>query len=155
MVPAEFFHDAAATVPSTTLETVQAGDPAIDSVVAEPLTASASTIFELISAIGQADRYGNERSTVVSKADSQVFDVALIVDRVSTTLGLSDVVGEEHMQGRTVLGTVAGTDQEVQLFTRPANNTAVDAIARDEVWESRTTAKKWDALYNRLVLLEQ
>lgn len=151
MVPAKYFRDAGTPVPSTALETVQAGDPAIDSVVDAP---AASTIFQFISEITQADRYGNERSTVVSAADGRIFNVALIVDRVSTTLGLSDVVGDEHMQGRTVLGTVAGTDQEVQLFTRPSNNTAVDTIARDEVWESRAAVKKWDSLYNRLVLVE-
>jgi hypothetical protein len=52
------------------------------------------------------------------------------------------------------LGTIAGTEQEVQLFTRQHNNAPVDAVARDEVWESQATVDKWDSLYNRLVMLE-
>lgn len=113
-----------------------------------------STLYEVISAVTNADRYGNERSLVISAAAGQTFNVAIIVDRVSTTLGLSGEISQEHQQGRTILGTVAGTDQEAQLFTRHHNNAAVDAIARDEVWEAQVTVDKWDSLYNRLVMLE-
>ncbi len=113
-----------------------------------------SSIFELVSVIGQSDRYGNERSLVASAAGDQVFDLSIIVDRVSTTLGFSGDLDADYLQGRTILGTIAGTEQEVQLFARPGNNDAVDSVARDEVWETRAQVAKWDSLYNRLVMLE-
>ena len=115
---------------------------------------AAATLFEVVSAISNANRHGNERTQVISAVADTTFGVAIIVDRVSTTLGISGDTSEEHQQGRTVLGTIAGTDQAVQLFTREHNNAAVDGVARDEVWESQATVTKWDSLYNRLVMLE-
>jgi len=89
-----------------------------------------------------------------STVTGRTFDLAVIVDRVSTTLGLTGGTSEEHQHGRTVLGTIAGTDQEVQLFTLQQNNSAVDAVAQDEVWQSQATVETWDSLYNRLVMLD-
>ncbi len=155
MLPSKFLSD---TAPSQT-EDLEIADEAIQksngSTTAGLSQAQRrSSLFELLSAINSSDRFGNERSQVVAASEGQVFDVAIIVDRVSTTLGMNDELTRSHRQGRTILGTIAGTKQEVQLFAQQLNNSRVDAIARDEVWECKATVQKWDTLYNRLVMLE-
>jgi len=151
MIPSEFLTDTG----SPSLEAMTSDDPTTHEATTEttPQSDSAS-LFDLMSAINGADRYGNERSQVISAAGDKVFDVTIIVDRISTTLGMNDDLGEAHRQGRTILGTIAGTKQEVQLFAQQANNSHVDAVARNEVWECKATVQKWDSLYNRLVMLE-
>lgn len=155
MIPSDFLNDVTEHWLNTTGTQIPFDDSGEPSAVDDP-EASPSTLplFELVSSINNADRYGNERSKVVVAAAGRTFDVAIIVDRVSTTLGFSGNTSEAHRHGRTVLGTIAGTEQEVQLFTRQHNNAPVDAVARDEVWESQATVDKWDSLYNRLVMLE-
>ena len=156
MIPARFLQGSATnTAPSDSSGPIsfdKASNTFADHATIEE-TAPA-TVFELVSAINNADRYGNERTQVISAVGGQTFGIAVIVDRTSTTLEFAESVRPEHQQGRTILGKLAGTDQDVQLFTRQHNNAAIDAIARDEVWESQATVAKWDSLYNRLVMLE-
>lgn len=156
MIPAAFLQrdpvgtDAgpAATVPFDDVrETDAAG-------VEESDDSPASTIFELVTAISSADRYGNQRSSVIAAAGDQAYRLSIIVDRISTTLGLSGDLDSDYLQGRTVVGTIAGTEQEVQLFARPLRNAAIDSVARDEVWDTMAVVAQWDSLYNRLVMLE-
>lgn len=156
MIPTSFLQDGPTeTAPSDSSGQIsfdKASNSSADHATVEE-TAPA-TVFELVSAINNADRYGNERTQVISAVGGQTFGIAVIVDRTSTTLEFAESAGPEHRQGRTILGKLAGTDQDVQLFTRQHNNAAIDAIARDEVWESQATVAKWDSLYNRLVMLE-
>jgi hypothetical protein len=156
MIPASFLQDVSTnTVPSDSSAPIpfeEVSDLSGDSTAVDE--AAPATVFELISAIKNADRYGNERTQVISAAGGRTFGISLIVDRISTTLGFAERVGSEHQQGRTILGKLAGTHQDVQLFTRQHDNAAVDAVARDEVWESQAIVDKWDSLYNRLVMLE-
>lgn len=155
MLPSKFLSE---TAPSQTAASEGADDLVQMSnggtTAGQPQVQEVSSLFELLSAIDSSDRYGNERSQVIAASEGQVFDVAIIVERVSTTLGMNNELTESHRQGRTILGTIAGTKQEVQLFAQQMNNSQVDAVARDEVWECKATVQKWDTLYNRLVMLE-
>ncbi len=126
-------------------------DSAVDAVDRQSVPA---TIFELVSAIQAADRYGSERSRIADSVAGMEFDVPILIDRVSSTLGLSDAVDPDHRDGRTITGTIAGTEQDVQLFTRAASADDADALTRGDVWEARVHVRKWDSLYSRLVLSE-
>lgn len=157
MIPAAFLQQEPRSTEDvdTAGGTVPFDDPPATTDVADSVSDSPGrTIFELVSEINSQDRYGNERSHVIEAAGDQPYQVSIIVDRISTTLGLTGELDPEYQQGRTVVGTIAGTEQEVQLFARQSQNAAIDAVARDEVWESRAVVQKWDSLYNRLVMLE-
>lgn len=110
-------------------------------------------LLALLDRIEEAGRFSNERTEIAEAAEGHTYDVAIIVDRVSTTFGFSGD-DERFETGRTVLGRLVGTDHEVQLFTVRDNNAALDDTGRGEQWQTLCTVKNWDTLYDRLVLLE-
>ena len=97
--------------------------------------------------------FGNERSEIVAATEGHTYEVAVRIDRISTTFGFSgDDAAFEN--GRTVVGTIAGTDQKVQLFAVEASNNSLDYLARGGSWQTLATVKTWDSLYDRLVMHE-
>ncbi len=149
MIPSEFLSETA-PVKQDTLGTDTETGKRPEATAAH----SSASLFDLLSAINSSDRFGNGRSQVLAASAGQIYDVTMIVDRISTTLEMNDNLARTYRQGRTILGTIAGTKQEVQLFAQQSNNARVDAVARDEVWQCKATVQKWDSLYNRLVMLE-
>ena len=110
-------------------------------------------LLAIVDEIEQAGRFGNERSEIVTAAAGHTYDVAVRIDRVSTTFGFSgDDAAFEN--GRTVIGTIAGTDQKVQLFAVEASNDQLDYLARGGSWQTLATVASWDSLYDRLVMHE-
>ncbi|MEO2013968.1 MAG: hypothetical protein ABGZ53_06315 [Fuerstiella sp.] len=112
-----------------------------------------TSLLAIIHEIGQAGRFGNERSEIVAATEGHAYDVEVLIDRVSTTFGFS---GDDARfeNGRTIIGTIAGTDQKVQLFAADTSNDALDYLARGGSWQTLATVKSWDSLYDRLVLHE-
>jgi hypothetical protein len=110
-------------------------------------------LLAIVDEIERAGRFGNERSEIVAATDGHTYDVAVRIDRVSTTFGFS---GDDDAfeNGRTVIGTIAGTDQKVQLFAVEASNDQLDYLARGGSWQTLATVKNWDSLYDRLVMHE-
>ena len=115
--PAPKQHAPAAAVPSTndwsaSRDTVEYNDDDSDQDLAPLLT--------IVEGIRQAGRFGKERSEIVAGVAGQSFDVVMLIDRISTTFGYSGD-DDRFEQGRTVIAKIAGTDQEIQLFTVAAS----------------------------------
>ena len=110
-------------------------------------------LLTLVAEIRKAGRFGNERSEMVNSAAGDAFDVSVVISRTSPTFGF---VGDDQRfeHGKTVIGTLRDSDQEVQLFTVGATNDDVENVARGEAYETLATVKGWDSLYDRLVLHE-
>ena len=110
-------------------------------------------LLAVVEEIDASGRFGNERSEIVAAAEGHTYDVVVQIDRVSTTFGFSGN-DARFESGRTIIGTIAGTDQKVQLFAVEANNDSLDYLARGGSWQTLATVKSWDSLYDRLVLHE-
>ena len=128
--------------------------PVRESAAAEEAVGSAPlpTIVSVIRQILQASRFGNERNDLAAQARGQEFDMAITIDRIASTLGSTE--GERYANGKTITGTVVGTDHSVQLFTASDSNRHVDGLARGDQWTTRASVSQWDSLYDRLVLVE-
>ena len=110
-------------------------------------------LLAIVNEIEQAGRFGNERSEIVAATEGHTYEVAVRIDRISTTFGFSgDDAAFEN--GRTVVGTIADTDQKVQLFAADTSNDSLDYLARGGSWQTLATVKTWDSLYDRLVMHE-
>ncbi|MCA9085283.1 MAG: hypothetical protein KDA81_14560 [Planctomycetaceae bacterium] len=112
-----------------------------------------ASIIALVNQIESAGRFGNERSEIAAATAGHVYDVRLVIDRVATTFGYSGT-DERFRQGKTVTGTVEGTDQLVQLFTTSEHEAELNRLKRGDVWYGRVVIDSWDSLYNRLIMLE-
>ncbi|MCP4782208.1 MAG: hypothetical protein GY878_01490 [Fuerstiella sp.] len=112
-----------------------------------------ASLLAIISEIGQAGRFGNERSEIVAATEGRAYDLVVLIDRVSTTFGFpGDDARFEN--GRTITGTIEGTDQKVQLFAADTSNDSLDYLSRGGSWQTLATVKSWDSLYDRLVMHE-
>ncbi len=112
-----------------------------------------SPLLALVDEIKQAGRFGNERSEIVSAAAGHTYRIEIDIDRISTTFGFSGN-SRPHRNGKTIIGTLSGTDQEVELFTVDSNNASVDRLSRGHSYQTRANVHTWDSLYDRLVLHE-
>jgi hypothetical protein len=112
-----------------------------------------ASLLAIVGKIERAERFGNERSEIVAATDGHTYNTTVLIDRVSTTFGVS---GDDDTfeNGRTVIGTIAGTGQKVQLFAVEASNDSLDNLARGGSWQTLATVQNWDSLYDRLVMHE-
>jgi hypothetical protein len=145
----------AATAASDSRSAAHAGpQPITESTAAtEGLAAnvpSGTSILPLVEHLLQADRYGNERKQLVERAADQTFDVSIDIERVVSTFG--STIDETHKSGKTIIGTISGTDQSAELFT--LNDSQANDLRRDDRYETRVSISEWDSLYDRLVLWE-
>lgn len=112
-----------------------------------------ASLLAIVGKIERAERFSNERSEIVAATDGHTYNTTVLIDRVSTTFGVS---GDDDTfeNGRTVIGTIAGTGQKVQLFAVEASNDSLDNLARGGSWQTLATVQNWDSLYDRLVMHE-
>lgn len=110
-------------------------------------------LLAIVDEISAAGRFGNERTEIAAATEGHAYDVEVLIDRVSTTFGFSGA-DARFENGRTIIGTIAGTDQKIQLFAVEANNDSLDYLARGGSWQTLATVKSWDSLYDRLVMHE-
>jgi len=106
------------------------------------------SIVPLLTDIADAGRYGHEQRDIVTASESQVFDVAVEIDRLVSTFGSQ--AGASYHNGKTI----TGTEQTVQIFTRDNANPHVERLSRGDQWRTPAAVHAWDSLYNRLVLIE-
>ena len=52
--------------------------------------------------------------------------------------------------GKTVTGTIDGTDQAIQVNTLESQNNGIDDLRRGDIWQTQLTLIDWDSLYNRI-----
>jgi len=110
------------------------------------------SIVGLLMEIVDAGQYGHEQRDIAAAAKGQVFDVTVEIDRLISTLGSQ--AGAGYHNGKTITGTVAGTDQTVQIFTRDSENIRIERLSRGDQWRTPATIHAWDSLYKRLVLID-
>ena len=120
--------------------------------IEQPVTTSAPSpeVLELVQQISAADRFGSEREDLIAAWSDRELDVVVNVDRVTTTFG--STVDDAYQNGQTIQGTVAETEQAIEVLTRSAGS--LEDLSRGDQWRSRVMVSKWDSLYNRLVALE-
>ncbi|MEQ9407289.1 MAG: hypothetical protein RIK87_06160 [Fuerstiella sp.] len=132
--------DAPPPMPDTGLDSGSAGE-------------DMSPLLALLDEILQSGRFSNQRSEIAAAATGHTYDVAIVVDRASTTFGFPGH-DDRYKNGRTVTGRLEGTGHEVQLFSVAASNDSIDAVRRGDTWQTLATVHSWDTLYDRLVLHE-
>ena len=167
VLPAEFLDEIAAQAQGDHRDSVQQSAPAAEApsdfaaepppaaepaAVPEPTTApsQSSPLLPLVEQIRAADRFGDERERIVESWSDRELDITVEIDRVSSTF--SSDAAEAYRNGWTVTGTVAGTEQAIEVLT-PADR-SVDGLGRGEQWPTRIVVSKWNSLYNRISALD-
>lgn len=106
-------------------------------------------LIQLVQAIAVAPRHGNERAEIVASADSQIFDAVIMIDRVTSLMGAASS-DPRYEYGKSVTGTIDGTDQAIQIVTPESQNNEIDDLRRGDVWQTQILLVDWDSLYNRI-----
>jgi hypothetical protein len=136
----------AATVTGTPARSQPRGD---DSSAETPTEEAPQDLLELVAQINSANRHGNARASIVASVRGATFGATVLVDRVNSSLGLlNNDTGYEG--GKTVVGTVQGTEQAIQVLTPKSLNDDVDDLRRGDVWPLVICIDGWDNLYNRI-----
>ncbi len=108
-----------------------------------------SDIFALAARINAAPRHGNERPDIVADSAGQVFDASIVIDRVTSLMG-SMTSDPRYEFGKSVTGTIEGTNQAIQVMTPESQNDTIDDLRRGDVWQTQISIMDWDSLYNRI-----
>ena len=108
-----------------------------------------SDIFELAERLNAAPRHGNERGDIIANATGQIFDAAIVIDRVTSLMG-SMTSDPRYEFGKSVTGTIEGTNQAIQVMTPESQNDQIDDLRRGDVWQTQISIIDWDSLYNRI-----
>ncbi len=112
--------------------------------------AEVGSLEELAGQLAAVSQHGHARADIAAAAQGLPFEATLTVDRVNSSLGvLSSQPGYED--GKTVIGTIAGTNQAIQVATPASLNATLDRLRRGDTWELNLTIEGWDTLYNRLI----
>ncbi|MBC7964594.1 MAG: hypothetical protein H7Z17_01615, partial [Fuerstia sp.] len=110
---------------------------------------TSSDLLQLVATMNAAPRHGNARGDIVSNAADQIFDAAILIDRVTSLMG-APVSDPRYEYGKSVTGTIDGTDQAVQVITLESQNNEIDDLRRGDIWQTQITLIDWDSLYNRI-----
>ncbi len=106
-------------------------------------------LLQLVATMNAAPRHGNARGDIVSNAAEQIFDAAILIDRVTSLMG-APVKDPRYEYGKSVTGTIDGTDQAIQVNTLESQNNEIDDLRRGDIWQTRLMLIDWDSLYNRI-----
>ena len=106
-------------------------------------------LAQLITAINAAPRHGSERGDIISNAAGQTFDANILIDRVTSLMG-SMASDPRYEYGKSVTGTIEGTNQAVQVITPESQNDDIDDLRRGDNWQTQISITDWDSLYNRI-----
>lgn len=157
--------DSSRSEPEPTKERTDAVEPAGDILKAELVSAQpaadsqadgnqnapfTSPLLALVSELSEARGLGDEHAQIIQRSLGQVLELAIEVERVAATYRSS--IDDSHRQGKTITGTIVGTEQSVELLT--LNDSDVGGLARGERWRGFAVLADWDALYKRLRMLE-
>ena len=114
-----------------------------------PSDTGAGTLLQLASAISAAPRHGSEQSDMIIKASGVIFDAVVVVDRVISSMGTLNA-DPRYEYGKSITGTIQGTNQAIQVITPETLNDLNDELRRGDVWQIRVTLLNWDSLYTRI-----
>ena len=127
-----------------------AGPPAGDPVVQSETTPLVSPLLALVEELSQVRSFGDEHAEIIQRLQGQVVELAIEVERVTSTYRSS--IPDSHGRGKTITGTIVGSEQSVELLTR--NDNDVGDLGRGERWQGFAVVSDWDTLYKRLRMLE-
>ena len=108
-----------------------------------------SDLLALVASLNAASRHGSERGDIVANASGQIFDAAIIIDRVTSLMG-SMTSDPRYEFGKSVTGTIEGTNQAVQIMTPESQNDEIDDLRRGDLWQTQIAITDFDSLYNRI-----
>ncbi|MCA9246916.1 MAG: hypothetical protein KDA42_07360 [Planctomycetales bacterium] len=111
-----------------------------------------SPLLATLADLAATDRFGGRRETAVKALAGQVFDCAIVVEDVSHTFGYVD--DRTFREGRTIKGTLAGSEQKVSMLFRQDRNAEFDDLRHGDHLAARCTIVGWDDLYSRAELQE-
>lgn len=120
-----------------------------DELPQSPAHEMSSDLLQLVASMNAAPRHGNARFDIVRNATNQIFDAAILIDRVTSLMGAA-VSDPRYEYGKSVTGTIDGTDQAIQINTLESQNNEIDDLRRGDVWQTQITLIDWDSLYNRI-----
>lgn len=109
----------------------------------------AESIEELLSLIESAGRNSAQRSLILEAAAGEIYDIAVVIDRISTSFGMTDAA-PEFSNGKTVIGQIAGSQRAIEVIAPESMNSELESFRRGDTWQSSITITGWDSLYNRL-----
>lgn len=107
------------------------------------------SIEELLSLIESAGRNSAQRSLILEAATGEVYEIAVVIDRISTSFGMTDSA-PEFANGKTVIGQIAGTQRSIEVIAPESMNAELESFRRGDTWQASITITSWDSLYNRL-----
>jgi hypothetical protein len=113
-----------------------------------PLTIP-SNIEELVAQLDAVGRNSNKQPDIIANAVDTIFEVSIVIDRIVSSIGSLDV-DEQHANGKSVVGTIQGTRQAIQVLTTEDHNTELEGFRRGDVWQTEIALIGWDTLYNRI-----
>jgi len=124
-------------------------------VLAEPTAAAGETgdlrpLTKVLEALSQFSYFDSRREAMIASKAHAVFDCSIVIDQMASTFG--DVDDPLLADGRTIVGTVPGTEHKIQVLTLASDNEWNDALSGGEVWSGRVRLAKWDSLFNHAVL---
>jgi hypothetical protein len=96
-----------------------------------------------------AGRNSAQRSLILEAAANEIYDITVIIDRISTSFGMTDAA-PEFSNGKTVIGQIAGTQKPVEIIAPESMNSELESFRRGDTWQTSITITGWDSLYNRL-----
>ena len=122
--------------------------------VTDPSPSSpASTSIDLLQMIEQltaADRFSNERDTLIEQHQGEIFTAVMEISRTTYTYGVFDE--PDYRNGQTVSGTLSNSDQKISIQLPENDNELLDGLHSGETMVASGRVIKWDDLYNRIEL---
>lgn len=109
-----------------------------------------SPLLTLVAELSEARRLGDEHTQIIQRSLGQVLELTIEVERVAATYRSS--IDASHHRGTTITGTIAGSQQSVELLT--LNESHIGGLVRGAKWQGFAVVSDWDALYQRLRMLE-
>ena len=86
---------------------------------------------------------------MVAAISGQIFDATIVIDRVTSLMG-SMSSDPRYEYGKSVTGTIQGTNQSIQVLTPESQNDQIDDLRRGDVWQTEIVIMDFDSLYNRI-----
>ncbi|MEC7428059.1 MAG: hypothetical protein VYE28_00310 [Planctomycetota bacterium] len=141
-------------LPEFEAENSESKEQIISAEVTDPSPASpASTSIELLQMIEQltaADRFSNERDTLIEQHQGGIFTAVMEISRTTYTYGVFDE--PDYRNGQTVSGTLSNSDQKISIQLPETDNELLDGLHSGETMVASGRVIKWDDLYNRIEL---
>jgi len=129
---------------------VPAADTSLIESAPEPESAGASgdDFLAIVGQLVSARKYGPERGQILKDNAQKSFGCVLEIAKVERTYAYSS--DKRFRNGRTVTGTISGTDCKAKLQLPKERNDEVDALDRGTQFSVDCLLLKWDNLYDRL-----